>query len=470
MAASKALITIEGKKGEATLSSDGVLRWPGGALDILNEALGFSTGATSITINSLPLAPGGCFRGPKRRVKSTILEFDEQKSHDDWGTTLEGIFASAGRPKRLIVIVNPKSGRGKAPEIYNQDVEPLLKAAGVQYTTTFTTHWNHAKEIAQEAERRSCDGIVCVSGDGSAVEVMNGLLDRADWQEAIQIPIGLVPAGSGNGLAKSFLTLAGEPYDPAGAVLAIILGQKKKLDVFTLSQGVKDYHGLLCVTWGFVSDVDIESEAFKWMGAARFTVQTVKRIIGLRQYHGTFHYLPADDMSLPSPSGRNMKESLLGGASTFDHGESGADVGAWRREEGPFTLIWANNTKWAATDMQIAPKAELSDGFLDVVIVNEIGRLKLLDLFLAIESGKHVDKGLKLGPGVFKYLKVKAFRFEPGGRKSDGKGGLLCVDGEVVARGPGAVGEASNDVMQYGPVVECQIRQALATVFCGDKH
>lgn len=36
-----------------------------------------------------------------------------------------------------------------------------------------TTHWNHAKEIAQEAERRSCDGIICVSGDGSAVEVRN---------------------------------------------------------------------------------------------------------------------------------------------------------------------------------------------------------------------------------------------------------------------------------------------------------
>lgn len=37
MAAHKVILTIEGKKAEATLSSDGVLRWPGGALDILNE-------------------------------------------------------------------------------------------------------------------------------------------------------------------------------------------------------------------------------------------------------------------------------------------------------------------------------------------------------------------------------------------------------------------------------------------------
>jgi hypothetical protein len=54
-----------------------------------------------------------------------------------------------------------------------------------------------------------------------------------------------------------------------------------------------------------------------------------------------------------------MKESLLSGASTFDHGESGLEAGAWRKEEGPFTLIWVNNTKWAATDMQITPKAEV---------------------------------------------------------------------------------------------------------------
>lgn len=77
------------------------------------------------------------------------------------------------------------------------------------------------------------------------------------------------------------------------------------------------------------------------------------------------HAAPCTPRVTPFRTPADMKESLLSGASTFDHGESGADAGAWRQEEGPFTLIWANNTKWAATDMQIAPKAEVRNGSLD---------------------------------------------------------------------------------------------------------
>lgn len=35
------------------------------------------------------------------------------------------------------------------------------------------------------------------------IQVINGLMDREDWQEAIQIPLGILPGGSGNALAAS---------------------------------------------------------------------------------------------------------------------------------------------------------------------------------------------------------------------------------------------------------------------------
>lgn len=38
---------------------------------------------------------------------------------------------------------------------------------------------------------------VCVS------QVINGLLERPDWEEAVQIPLGILPGGSGNALAAS---------------------------------------------------------------------------------------------------------------------------------------------------------------------------------------------------------------------------------------------------------------------------
>jgi hypothetical protein len=63
--------------------------------------------------------------------------------------------------------------------------------------------------------------------------------------------------------------------------------------------------------------------------------------------------------------------------------------------------------------------------------------------------------------------KVKAFRLSPGGRcGSEKQGGYVDLDGEVLARGQGSHGDASNDPMVYGPTIEVSIQQGLATLFC----
>lgn len=62
---------------------------------------------------------------------------------------------------------------------------------------------------------------------------------------------------------------------------------------------------------------------------------------------------------------------------------------------------------------------------------------------------------------------VKAFRVDPGGHHgSSVQGGYIDIDGEILARGRDAVGDASNDIMQYGPPVEVTVEQGLATIFC----
>lgn len=43
-----------------------------------------------------------------------------------------------------------------------------------------------------------------VGGDGIVFEVVNGLFQRPDWEKALnELPLGVIPCGSGNGLAKS---------------------------------------------------------------------------------------------------------------------------------------------------------------------------------------------------------------------------------------------------------------------------
>ena len=46
-------------------------------------------------------------------------------------------------------------------------------------------------------------GIVTLGGDGTFYEVLNGIFARPDWQDILkQVPLGIIPAGSGNGLSR----------------------------------------------------------------------------------------------------------------------------------------------------------------------------------------------------------------------------------------------------------------------------
>lgn len=63
-------------------------------------------------------------------------------------------------------------------------------------------------------------------------------------------------------------------------------------------------------------------------------------------------------------------------------------------------------------------------------------------------------------------FQVKAARIEPGGRtKGKVPGGYISVDGEVVARGHGSLGNQNEDLMNYDEAFEITVEKALATVF-----
>ncbi|KAG5113935.1 hypothetical protein JHK82_037204 [Glycine max] len=76
-----------------------------------------------------------------------------------------------GRPKSLLVFVNPFSGKQSAKKIFAEQVKSLLEDAQIQITVQETKHELHAKEVARSLDITKYHGIVCVSGDGILVEV-----------------------------------------------------------------------------------------------------------------------------------------------------------------------------------------------------------------------------------------------------------------------------------------------------------
>lgn len=250
----------------------------------------------------------------------------------------------------------------------------------------------------------------------------------------------------------------------------------------------------LSLAWGFVADVDIESEKYRHVGAIRFLMGTLVRLATLRVYQGRLAYLPAKGSakavhapaaprrpslcpSLPcqplpnaSPNqnslrlrtGANSNHNTIANSSnnaiTAKRAEarSGAPPDSllagldqpvpegWTvvREE-DFVLVLAMYQSHLAEDLWTAPGATADDGVIHLFYVTAgISRPALLRLFLAMEKGAH----LACGCPHLVYEKVRALRLEPASPQ-----GMITVDGEMV---------------EYGPV-EAQIHPGLARLVCG---
>lgn len=121
-------------------------------------------------------------------------------------------------PPRMLLIVNPEARHGETGPLVPV-IEQLLQSA--TYDIRLTSHVGHAAEIARDAE--GYDVLVAVGGDGTAHEVLNGLMARPEPRPAL----GLIPTGSGNDTRRTL----GIPEDIAEATLTLISGARRRFDI-----------------------------------------------------------------------------------------------------------------------------------------------------------------------------------------------------------------------------------------------
>lgn len=498
-----AKVRVNGAPAEATLfctdppgaangggGDGGELRWrcAGGAaaervLSLDADVLGVEARGKEVVVKAFVLPADAAARsvscaagagkgggGRRRRRRDYVFEMAAgEDAAAAWCDRMRGSLDSLGRPKRLFILVNPFGGKKCGKKIYEAEIKPLFEAAGVNVTMQETRYQGHARQVASSLDLARYDGIVCVSGDGVLVEVVNGILQRMDWEEAMKIPIGVVPAGTGNGMAKSLLHSASKTYSVPNAVFAIIRGYSQSLDVCTIVQGRKKFFSVLNMTWGLVADIDIESEKYRWMGSARFDFYALVRIMNLRKYYGSIQYVPAPGYEAYGDVVKQVEnctvecQEQIGKSLCSYQGPSVEFQGSeWRSLDGPFVSIWINNVQWAAESIMAAPGAKFSDGYMDAVIVRDCPKADLLALLMKMGDGSHVKS-----PYVT-YLKVRCLRLSPGQLVENPKrGGIIDVDGEAIARGEGTYGKnQKQDVMGYGPSIQMTVHRALATMYC----
>ena len=123
------------------------------------------------------------------------------------------------------IIVNPVAGRGAGERAIPQ-IERMLSGHGLDFDLVRTEAPWHAADLAQEAVAAGYDGVVAVGGDGTANEVLNGLM-RAKQAGAGTCPMGILCVGRGNDFAYGM----GVPTDLEAGCQALAQGHRRTMDV-----------------------------------------------------------------------------------------------------------------------------------------------------------------------------------------------------------------------------------------------
>ncbi|CAG4946790.1 unnamed protein product [Parnassius apollo] len=249
------------------------------------------------------------------RFRSYDKYEDNNKEAQKWRTCIKCLIANqpityvapqTQSDKKLLILLNPKSGPGKARELFQTKVAPLLQEAEIPYDLHITKYAQYAREFVRTRNVYGWRGVVAVGGDGVLFEILNGMFERLDWQQALaEVPLGIIPCGSGNGLARTICHHYNEPYirqNLTGISVSLARGKTAPLDVVRVETKSNIMFSFLSVGWGLLSDIDVESERIRAIGGQRFAIWALARLVGLRKYKGVVSYARIKDVTnLPKP-------------------------------------------------------------------------------------------------------------------------------------------------------------------------
>jgi len=246
----------------------------------------------------------------------------------------------------VTVLTNPASGHGNAPHAAERAIARLQRR-GVDAVEIVGRDAAHARQLLRAALDRGTDALVVAGGDGVISLALQELAGG-------EVPLGIIPAGTGNDHARAF----GVPTDDAEAAADVVVdGRAQTVDLGRIvgGDGTKKWFGTVVAT-GFDSLVSDRANRMRWPhGRMRYNVAMIAELSKLR---------------------------LLPFRLSFDGGEPVVTE---------LTMAAIGNTKSYGGGMLICPGADPTDGLLDVTMISSASRTRMVRLFPTVFKGTHVD-------------------------------------------------------------------------------
>ena len=251
-------------------------------------------------------------------------------------------------------IVNPNSKSGKGKNIWNK-VKVSLNNNSIKYKAYFTEYRNHATEIAKTISTDAKNTVIIIlGGDGTINEVINGI-------DNIQsTTVGYIPTGSCNDFARSF-KISSSPLDIINNIL------NNKYYIRKIDFGHIKFSNNTKYKFAGNAGIGLDASICKSALDAKYKILLNKLCLGKLTY--IFAFFQTFFRYKPSNATIATDSETLHFNNVY--------------------LIAFNIIPYEGGGMKMCPMANAYDGKLDLCIVHNISKLKILILFPFIFGGKH---------------------------------------------------------------------------------
>ena len=290
--------------------------------------------------------------------------------------------------RRVRLVVNPSSGKGRALELLPA-VAGCLTDGGLELSIQLSRDFDEARMMTERAVADGVDILAVLGGDGMMHLGVN-VVAAAHRAGDNRTTLGVIPAGTGNDLCRG---IGLDPTDALAAARVIAAGHSRAVD---LSQVGDRFVGTVLAT-GFDALVNRRANAMVWpRGSSRYTLATLAE---LRVFSPLVYRLTLD--------GEVRQHRAM--------------------------LVAVGNTGYYGGGMRICPKADPFDGWLDVTIIHPVGRATLLRLLPEMFSGRFArDRCVE-------QLRVREVTVEGPGLVGFGDGEMIGAAPFTACLAPGAL-------------------------------
>lgn len=243
--------------------------------------------------------------------------------------------------RRILYIINPASGKKNASDLIRK-IEQFSVDNSIDYSIAISKKNDGITEVVKkELASKAYTDIIAVGGDGTIIEILNGIDEHP-------VSLGIIPMGTGNDFARS----VNIPQNVDEALNIIRQGKTKQLDIGNVN-GIKFMNS---------SGIGIDGKIIS-------ITRNIKKMIP-----GSLAYLISTIMSVATFKAFNVKIELDN--ETINE---------------TCLLIAIGNGRYFGGGMKITPQAELDNGTFQICIVKDVPKYLFLKIFPKVYHGNHTQ-------------------------------------------------------------------------------